>query len=303
MKPPLSLADDNQTFGNSIFAANAERFAREFDKASFRFSHRLADHALFDPDRLLRLARHMASDPNDVYYDAGDIDIDQRWDRTAKCTLPIDELLRRIETAGAWVVLRRAEKDPEYGALLNACMSEIESLSGRDLGRAMKVRNAIIFINSPNRVSTYHIDRECNFLLQVRGTKTISIFDRADRVVLPEEEIERFWAVDNNAAVYKPQHQDRAAMYELHPGDAVHIPVNMPHWVRNGPTVSVSISINFQYHDAILADIYRANHWLRRIGLRPTPPHRSPLADEVKRFALRSARGIHNTTRHLTGRG
>jgi hypothetical protein len=287
----------------SPFDVDPELFATRFDRASFQFNHRLADSPLFDPDRLLRLAQQMASDPRDVYYDAGDIRIDQRWDQTAACDLPIDVLLHRIETAGAWVILRRAEKDPEYAALLNACISEMERLSGRDLSRVMKVRNAIIFINSPDRVSTYHIDRECNCLLQIRGTKTLSVFDRYDRTVLPEEEIERFWTVDNNAAVYKPQYQDRAAVYELTPGRAVHIPVNAPHWVKNGPEVSVSISVNFQYHEAVLADVYRANHWLRKLGLRPAPPQRSPIVDEVKRIALRSARGVNATTRRLTGRG
>ena len=290
------------THADIWLSADGEVFRRNFDRSSFLFTHRLADHPLFASDRLLRLAQQMASDPRDVYYDAGDIRIDQRWDQTAACDLPVDELLHRIETAGAWIILRRAEKDPEYAALLNACIAEIETLSGRDLSKVMKIRNAIIFINSPNRVSTYHIDRECNCLLQIRGTKTISVFDRYDRAVLPEEEIERFWAVDNNAAVYKPQYQDRAAVYELTPGHAVHIPVNAPHWVKNGPEVSVSISINFQYHEAVLADVYRANHWLRRLGLRPSPPQRSPIVDGVKRVALRSAQSVNAAKRRITGR-
>jgi hypothetical protein len=279
--------------------ADPQLFAEKFDRAAFSFRHRLAHHPLFEFDRLLGLAKLMARDPADVYYDAGDVRIDQRWDETPACDLPVDELLRRIETAGAWIILRRAEKDPEYAALLDACLAEIEELSGRDVRRIMKVRNAIVFINSPHRVSTYHIDRECNCLLQVRGTKTISVFDRYDRAVLPEEEIERFWTVDNNAAVYKPQYQSRAAVFELTPGAGVHVPVNAPHWVKNGPEVSVSVSINFQYHDEHLADVYRANHWLRRLGLRPVPPQRSPLADHLKRLAVRSGRSVKAAKRRL----
>ena len=40
-------------------------------------------------------------------------------------------------------------------------------------------------------------------------------------------------------------------MIELLPGQGVHIPVDAPHWVRNGPVVSVSLNINFHYLDAI----------------------------------------------------
>lgn len=282
--------------------AESDFFAANFDREAFAFGHRLAGHPLFAPERLLELAREMAKDPGDVYYDAGDIRIDQRWDQVPAGDLPIDVLLNRIETAGAWVILRHAEKDPEYAALLDACMDEIERLSGFDLRRVSKLRNAIVFVNSPHRISSYHIDRECNCLLQMRGSKTVHVFDRDDREVLSETEIERFWTVDNNAAVYKPHLEDRARVFELTPGQAVHIPVNAPHWVRNGPEVSVSLSINFHYKDSLLADVYRANYWLRRMGLRPAEPRGSVARDALKSRVYGSARMLRATTRRLLGR-
>jgi len=282
--------------------AESAFFAANFDREAFAFAHRLAGHPLFAPERLLELAREMAKDPIDVYYDAGDVRVDQRWDQVPACDLPVEVLLNRIETAGAWVVLSHAEKDPEYAALLDACMDEIERLSGFDLRRVSKLRNAIVFVNSPNRISSYHIDRECNCLLQIRGTKTVHVFDRDDRDVLSAAEIERFWTVDNNAAVYKPHLADRARVFELTPGRAVHIPVNSPHWVRNGPEVSVSLSINFHYKDALLADVYRANYWLRRIGLRPVEPRSSVARDALKSGLYGSARILRETTRRLLGR-
>jgi hypothetical protein len=286
----------------SCLVVKGDVFAANFDRKPFAFAHRLAYHPLFEPERLLQLAQQMSKDPRDVYFDAGDVRVDQRWDQVPACDLPIDVLLNRIETAGAWVVLRRAESDPEYAALLDACMDEIVELSGFDLRQVCKLRNAIIFISSPNRVSSYHIDRECNCLFQIRGTKTVNVFDRDDREVLPETEIERFWTVDNNAAVYKPHLQDRARVFDLVPGCAVHIPVNAPHWVRNGPEVSVSLSINFHYKDALLADVYRANYWLRHIGLRPEQPRRSAARDALKSTLYGSARRLSATTRRLLGR-
>jgi hypothetical protein len=281
---------------------DSDVFAANFDRKAFAFEHRLAGHPLFAPERLLQLAQQMAKDPQDVYYDAGDVRVDQRWDQTPACDLPIDVLLKRIETAGAWVILRHAEKDPEYAALQNACMDEIEKLSGVDLRRVSKQRNAIVFVNSPNRISSYHIDRECNCLLQIRGSKTVHVFDRDDRDVLSEAEIERFWTVDNNAAVYRPHLEHRARVFELTPGCAVHIPVNAPHWVCNGPEVSVSLSINFHYKDALLADVYRANYWLRRIGLRPGGPRNSAARDALKSRLYGSLRTLSATTRRLLGR-
>jgi hypothetical protein len=285
-----------------ILQPDLQVFRSNFDRKSFDFAHGLAGHPLFTTERLLMLAQEMAEDPGDVYYDAGDIRVDQRWDHVPPSQLPLDELLRRIETAGAWIILRRAEKNPEYAALLAECIAEIESLSGRDLSK-MKLHNAIVFITSPHRVSAYHIDHECNFLLQIAGSKTISVFDRYDRDVLPEAELERFWAVDTNAAIYKPQFQDRAASFALTPGRGVHIPVNSPHWVKNGPEVSISLSINFHYHDNVLGDIYRANYWLRRLGLNPNPPQQHPVLDNAKRIAFASARSLRTARRRFSGKG
>lgn len=79
--------------------ANEDVFREAFDRRSFAFAHRLAGHPLFEPHRLLELARKLAEDPRDVYYDAGPIRVDQRWDQTAVCDLPLDYLLNRIETA------------------------------------------------------------------------------------------------------------------------------------------------------------------------------------------------------------
>jgi hypothetical protein len=283
------------TLTEPLLEADADVFRRSFDRESFAFRHRLSDHPLFESERLLELAKTMARDPRDVYYDAGEVGIGQRWDQTPVCDVPVDQLLHRIETAGAWIILRRAEIDPEYAAVLDRCIEEIGEMAGLDFSKIMKLRNAIIFINSPNRVSTYHIDRECNSLLHIRGTKELHVFDREDREVLPEVEIERFWTVDNNAAVYKPELENRATVYHLEPGSAVHIPVNCPHWVQNGPEVAVSISINFHYHDRLLADIYRANHWLRRLGGAPTPPRRSPLVDGLKSKTFNLAKGLRKT--------
>jgi hypothetical protein len=283
------------------FDADPDIFRANFNQVPFTFAHRLTGHPLFEPDRLLQLAKDLSRNPQDVYYDAGDVRVDQRWDEVGS-DLPIDVLMHQIETAGAWIVLSRAEKDPEYAALLRECLDEVAERTGLDLHKVMKLQNAIVFMNSPNRISSYHIDRECNCLLQLRGTKSVSLFDRGDRAVLPEEEIERFWAGDRQAPTYKPQYQDRASVYELRPGDGLHIPVNAPHWVQNGREVSISVSMNFHYRDEILGDIYRMNHWLRRAGFKPAPPHTSPLADRAKRVMWRPISFAKRARNRLAGR-
>lgn len=262
---------------------NRDELREKFNRRHFVFRHHLSNHPLFELPRLVELARSMAAThPDDLYYDAGVQDLGERWG-TSPAELPVDETIDRIENAGAWIVLKRADTDPAYAAVLNRCFSDILEATGPELERKMRRKELIVFITSPNRLTTYHIDSENNFLLQLSGTKEINLWRREDREVTTEQEIERFYSVDTNSAIYKPHLQNRAEVLTLEPGSGVHIPVNAPHWLKNGDNISISVSINYHGYDSEHAAIYRTNYYLRRVGLNPTPPFRSPMLDQLKR--------------------
>jgi hypothetical protein len=296
-----SLAVPHVTDSDRWIVVDPARFREKFNRQSFEVFHSLATHPLFQLPRLLELAeRTIKSRPSDIYYDAGEIRVDQRWEDCPKEDFSAKEALLRIENCGAWIIFRSAQRDPEYRILLDRGLADLKAHMGPDIDSQIMVQDIIIFVTSPNRVTTYHIDRECNFLLQIRGTKTLYVFDREDREILPEEEIERFWSVDNNAPVYKPHLQDRAAAYKLVPGNGVHIPVNCPHWLQNDDNVSISLSVNFQFKDPMRANIYRANYLLRTLGLKPTPPGKSATLDSFKANAMAPvvwARGAYKRLR------
>ncbi len=298
MATQVGISHDTST---GIFDCDQGEFREKFNHRSFAFTHHLSQHKLFEIPRLVELAKKLEH-TGSVYYDAGEIRVDQRWDESPAGSWTVDEAIRRIQDAGAWIILRSAEQDPEYGAVLDECMAEIQTLLGKNLKKEMKVQDAIVFITSPKRVTTYHIDRECNFILQIHGDKDISVFDQKDRDVLPEEEIERFWMVDNNAAVYKPQYQDRATVYRMAPGKVIHVPVNAPHWVKNDNNISVTLSVNFQFRENFPAHVYRANYLLRKFGLSPTPPGQSGIRDAVKVFAMNTTYVPARATRRLFGK-
>jgi hypothetical protein len=257
--------------------------SRRFDREHFEISHTLAEHPLLQIPELMQLAeRTTKTRPHGIYYDAGDIKVDQRWDQMPKKQFSVVESIQRIETCGAWLLFKDVQNDPLYKDFLGKGWEKVKAGISDQLNSQILREDALIFVTSPKRIATYHIDRECSFLLQIKGTKTIHIFDRADREVLPEEEIERFWTVDNNAPVYKPQFQGRATSYKLRAGNGVHIPVNCPHWVENDDNVSVSLNVNVQFKDTLRANTYRANHALRTIGLTPRPPGQSPTVDFLK---------------------
>jgi Cupin-like domain len=264
-------------------------FASQFNRKPFAVRHNLSTEPLLALESIKELARTLETRPGELYADIDVTRVEQRWDESSRPKASAASVIDDIAASNAWIIIRRAELDPRYRDLLERGMAEIRQASCGRLPQSLRKENAIIFVTSPRRISTYHIDRECNFILQIRGEKQIYIYDKNDREVLPEEELERFWAIDNNAATYKPQYQDRGQMFHLRPGDGVHVPVNAPHWVQNGDDTSITLSLNFQFSDMERANKYRANYYLRKLGFAPAPPGKYPMRDRLKANAIRGA--------------
>jgi hypothetical protein len=300
----------NKTDSLKLLWADEFLFRDNFDRSPFCLAHALSDHPLFELPRLFKLADALKRHPNCVVYDAGDVRVEQRWNQRPASRYTLEEAMERIECTGAWVILKHTELDSEYRALMEGIMSDVQTMSGKDLRRGTRNLEAQIMVTSPGRVTPYHLDNECNMLLQIKGEKDLFVFDQADRQILTEIELERFWIGDWNAGEYKARCQERAHTFRLAPDKAVHIPVNAPHWVKNDANVSVSLSINFEWRDESVPNVYRANFFLRKLGIQPTPPGKSGLIDAVKKNviaagfvpAVNTARGTVRLIRRLRRR-
>src|SRR5216117_2052129 len=139
-----------------------ETFRTHFNRKPFLFRHHLSDHPLFRLPRLAELARTLP--PCIVEYNAGKIPVSlPDWENTPYTGLSAEETVRRIEECGSWMVLKRAEADYE-------CLDVLKPLS-EPLEPGMCEREAAIFVTSPSSITPYHMDKEINFLLQIRGSK------------------------------------------------------------------------------------------------------------------------------------
>lgn len=249
------------------------RFNADFNKRPFQIRHDLVDHPAFSLDRLVDLARELPAEQ--VEYNAGDLPLTQDPTKTPRTGLSVEETIKRINEAKSWMVLKRVEVDPVYKQVLDDCLDQIEPLAP-----GMRTRRSFIFVSSPGSVTPYHIDHEYNFLLQIRGTKKMTIFDPA---VLDEEAIERFYRGEHRNLVFDQSLAARSQTYELAPGNGVHVPVNAPHYVLNGPAASVSFSITFRTPEGDRRSaVYQVNDKLRRFGLEPRPVGTVPLVDRAK---------------------
>jgi hypothetical protein len=282
----LSLVEGGPTKRESIFEDNARGFREKFNRCSFAYTHALAGHPLFDLPRLVELAE-VLSESGAVTFFGSDVAVDQGWQNLPQRPLSVAEAIARIEESGSWVLLKSVQHDPEYRALLEQCMAELEGLTGVPLREEITWLEAYIFIASPHSVTPYHMDHESNFLLQIHGEKEINIFDPRDRSILTEQEIEGYYMGNLSAATYHKENQKKASVYRLTPGTGVHLPVRAPHWVKNGDSFSVSLSFNFcmRAYDR-QARIYQVNNYLRRTGITPLPPGVSALRDAAKSLAV-----------------
>jgi len=262
---------------------DTETFRTHFNRKPFLFRHNVSGHPLFALSNLARLAKTLP--PSIVEYNAGKIPISlPDWENTPYTGLSAEETVRRIEECGSWMVLKRAEADPGCLGLLNLVLDEVEPLSER-IEPGMCEREGAIFVTSPSSVTPYHMDHEINFLLQIRGSKTVSVFSASDREVLSELELEKHFsgpAIHRNMA-FRERYQQRATVFELKEGYGLHIPTTDPHWIKNGDRVSISMSTAFKTRASLhRGAVYRLNAQMRGVGLRPAPYGAGAFRDAMK---------------------
>jgi hypothetical protein len=212
--------------------------------------------------------------------------------------------LAEIEKARAWMSLLNVQADPIYRTLIDEILGEVRPIvEGRDPG--MCYRAGWIFVSSPNAVTPFHMDREHNFILQIRGRKRLYTWDPFDREVVSERAQELFHDQHSRALVtWSEAHRARARVFELEPGLGGYMPSTTPHMVENRDGPSITISVTY-YTDATRRRelLYRGNARLRRLGLEPHPVGASPGRDRVKHAVLTGYTSAKNLVRRALGRG
>jgi hypothetical protein len=273
---------------NPLAPIDAELFRSHFNRRPFKIEHHLVDHPLFTLPRLIELAGRLPE--SRVEYNAGDIPVSQDPGSTPRTGLSVQDTIRRIEECRSWMVLKNIELDEEYKDLLDACLGAIAHYS-EPLFPGMCLSEGFVFISSPGSVTPFHIDPENNFLLQIRGQKQVQLFDREDRTIASEEDLEAFFTGAHRNLAYLEGFRSRGEYFDLMPGEGLHFPVAAPHWVKNGPEVSISFSITFQTAESRRrAALHRLNSQLRRWGMSPTPVGRSAITDTLKSGVVHAIR-------------
>jgi hypothetical protein len=277
-------------------APTLARFGEIYPEEPAVLDHGLVDHPLLTLEALAELAQRIR--PIDVEYYPGDTPFGIDPLTAPGNGLSVQDTIRRIEECGSWMVLKFVEQDEIFNNFLREALGPLERAVDARTGPMHKHRG-FIFISSPGSVTPLHFDPEHNVLLQIRGTKTMTIFPADDEVVVPAEEHERFHGGGHRNLPWRDDFAGRGRDFPLEPGKAVHVPFMAPHLVRNGPGVSISFSITWRSEWSYREEYaHNMNRILRKAGLAPSRPGRFPHQNHLKSLGYRTL----NKARRMTGR-
>lgn len=269
-------------------------FAANFAVTSYPIRHSLTEHPLLTVEAIAALADRLPEAA--VEHNLGNLAVVQGATEAPRVNQSPGEVARGIETNGCWMVLKNIEVDPDYKRLLDECLDEVARLvAGREGG--MERREGFIFLSAPGSVTPAHFDPEHNFLLQIRGRKSMNVGNFPDART-EQLEVERYHAGGIRNIDWKPVDP---VEYSMGPGDGVYVPVHRPHWVMVPANVSVSLSITFFTRASEDARVlHRINGRMRKLGLSPSPIGRRPALDRAK---VVPGRAVQTLVQRARGRG
>ncbi|GLK54231.1 hypothetical protein JOD31_001399 [Methylopila capsulata] len=274
----------------ATLSAAATDLAASYPLRHFRIQHDLASHPLLQLPRLIALTKELERDRFE--YNSGKLQPNQKAEDTPLVSLTPEEVVAQIETAGAWMVLKRVESVPAYRAMMEEALLSIAKQLGHTSLDSASFRDieGYIFVSSANSVTPFHSDNEDNFFVQIRGPKFFHLFDNDDRSLVSEELLESAPSKHRNLP-YEPKFEERATVYDLKPGEGVFVPYQVPHWVRTGDDYSISMAITWRSADVVRRNkLLFMNAWLREKGFAQAAPGRKPALDGLKVAAYTAAR-------------
>ena len=283
-----AIGDKRPVFGPSARAL----FARNYPETPHTLPHNLAQHSLLTLDALAELGAALPE--SSAEYNRGDlpIGVDGKPGATG---LSIQDTIRKIATSNSWAVLKNIEQVPAYRDLLLSLLAEIQPEIEAKTG-AMLRPQGFVFISSPNAVTPYHFDPEHNILLQLTGSKVMTQFPAGDARFAPDTVHESYHSGGARELQWRDEFAAEGRELAIKAGEALFVPVMAPHFVRNGPDSSISLSITWRSDWSFEeADARGFNRILRSRGLAPASTSRWPGSNKAKAYTFRALRKLRLT--------
>lgn len=291
------MNDQTRTFATATAVDAFDKGARATFAASYpemphKLAHHLGDHPLMQLDALARMAEGLPH--HSVEYNRADLPLGLNGEKAPANGISVAETIRNIATTGSWAALKNIEQIPAYHDLLNTLLKELRPTIEARTGAMLKPQG-FVFITSPGGVTPYHFDPEHNILLQLAGRKVMTMFPAGDARYAPDETHESYHSGGPRDVLWSDDFLSGGREWALVPGEALYVPVMAPHFVKNGQTSSISLSITWRSEWSFAeADARAFNNLLRKAGIVPRAPGRWPASNRVKSLGWRLYRKAMN---------
>lgn len=264
--------------------------------------HRLGSHHLLQPDQLIELGRRLEvgglvrthsdkASAGTPFNDAPSMHPNRK---------SAEETLGRIREAGAWMSLLNVQTDQIYRKLVDSVIDELRPGIER-LDPGVCYRGGWIFITSPNAVTPFHIDKEHNFIMQVRGTKKLYVWDHRDTEVVSELARDRFHFDHSRELIkWQDEFRARAQVFHLEPGQGAYMPSTSPHMVENDDNPSITVSFTY-YTDATRRNsrLHALHQRMRNAGMTPAPVGSRAARDALLGSLTAVGTGVRDTVARI----
>jgi hypothetical protein len=254
--------------------------------------HHLAQHRLLQIDSLIELGKRLEAvgrirtHSNDAYAGTAFNHAPMLYPNAASAA----DTLANIASANAWMSLLNIQTDDLYRTLVDEVLDDVKP--GVDpVDPGMGYRAGWIFVTSPNTITPFHMDKEHNFILQVKGHKRLYVWEPDDIEVLSEAARDLFHANHSrDLVVWREEARSRARVFDLEPGMGAYMPSTAPHLVENGDGPSITVSFTY-YTNATRRNsrLHALHQRMRGWGLHPAPVGAQPVLDTVTDTAWQGA--------------
>ncbi len=274
-----------------------------FPNLPFRLRHHFTGNPLLTLPKLAELVRELPRDR--IEYNSGKAAINQKPETTPTVDLDPEEIVRKIETAGAWMVLKHVGiaarpiakliEDALLEVARDARLRDSEGCRLRGYSRLhLRVVGAIDHA-VPCR-------RRREFLLPGAWRQVFPCL----RQSRPLDRFGRGAGRQRRASIATcptiRNSTPKCTTYNLKPGDGVFVPYQWPHWVRTADSYSISLSLTWKSPEVRQRnDIFTVNSMLRGLGMPQSAPGTSPALDAAKLARVRTAAGAVAPLRRSEG--
>ena len=282
-----------------ILEFDKEQFRRDYNRRAFQFNHNLSNHPKFQLEALFDLCRRMPE--AHIKYRLGEVPVDAEFDSSLeryRGGLTLDEALDNFLDKRVYIAVYNPEFDSEYKPVIERILEEI-SYHTEAMDPDINWYSTYLFISSVGSVTPFHMDREMNFLLQIRGTKEAKLWGRLDDRVMSSAARDTLLANRKKTRpVYDVSLEPYADVFELRPGTGIHHPFIAPHLITTRSEISISLAVTYRTRlSDIWTDAHYYNYLGRKLGMSPATVGLDVNDDHRKAGIIRTLRSLKRAIR------